>query len=145
MQDKSSAIIAAAGVSRRMEGHDKLWTLLAGRIILARTIDVFEASPIIDDIVLVLNAERIDDATTLCQQEGWQKISGIVAGGLRRQDSVRIGLETLANIECCTGIPGCHSRHPSEGYDQTSSTGLDIQHSGSYTALGDTDTPGLFV
>ncbi|SRR6266487_497366 len=99
MQDKSSAIIAAAGVSRRMEGHDKLWTLLAGRIILARTIDVFEASPIIDDIVLVLNAERIDDATTLCQQEGWQKISGIVAGGLRRQDSVRIGLETLANID----------------------------------------------
>jgi 2-C-methyl-D-erythritol 4-phosphate cytidylyltransferase len=98
MQDRSAALIAAAGSSRRMEGRDKLWTPLAGRITLARTIDVFEASPIIDNIVLVLNAERIDDATALCQQEGWRKITGIVAGGIRRQDSVRIGLETLANI-----------------------------------------------
>jgi 2-C-methyl-D-erythritol 4-phosphate cytidylyltransferase len=99
MQNKSSAIIAAAGSSRRMEGRDKLWTPLAGRITLARTIDVFEASPLIDDIVLVLNAERIDDATTLCQQEGWRKITSFVAGGIRRQDSVRIGLETLANLD----------------------------------------------
>ncbi len=99
MQDRSSVIIAAAGSSRRMEGRDKLWTPLAGRITLARTIDVFEASPIIDDIILVLNAERIGDATTLSKQEGWRKITGIVAGGIRRQDSVRIGLETLANID----------------------------------------------
>jgi 2-C-methyl-D-erythritol 4-phosphate cytidylyltransferase len=98
MQDRSAALIVAAGSSRRMEGRDKLWTPLAGRITLARTIDVFEASPIIDNIVLVLNAERIDDATALCHQEGWRKITGIVAGGIRRQDSVRIGLETLANI-----------------------------------------------
>ncbi len=98
MQHQSSAIIAAAGSSRRMEGPDKLWTPLAGRITLARTIDVFEASPIIDTIILVLNAERIDDATTLCQQEGWRKITGIVAGGIRRQDSVRLGLDALANI-----------------------------------------------
>jgi 2-C-methyl-D-erythritol 4-phosphate cytidylyltransferase len=99
MQDKSSAIIAAAGSSRRMEGRDKLWTPLAGRITLARTIDVFEASPIVDNIVLILNAERIDFATAVCKQEGWRKITAIVAGGIRRQDSVRIGLETLANID----------------------------------------------
>lgn len=98
MQHTCSAIIAAAGSSRRMEGPDKLWTPLAGRITLARTIDVFEASPIIDNIILVLNAKRIDDATTLCQQEGWSKIAAIVAGGILRQDSVRIGLDTLANI-----------------------------------------------
>ena len=84
MPVKSSAIIEAAGFSRRMEGRDKLWTPLAGRIILARTIDVFEASPIIDSIVLVLNSERIDDATRLCQQEGWSKIMGIVGCGIRR-------------------------------------------------------------
>lgn len=102
MQDKSSAIIAAAGSSRRMEGRDKLWIPLLGRITLARTIDVFEASPFIGNIVLVLNAERIDDASTLCKQEGWRKITGIVAGGIRRQDSVRIGLETLASIDSKT-------------------------------------------
>ena len=98
MQVKASAIIAAAGSSRRMEGRDKLWTPLAGRIILARTIDVFETSPIIDNIVLVLNSERLDDATKLCQQEGWSKITSIVEGGIRRQDSVRSGLDSLVKL-----------------------------------------------
>ena len=98
MQNSSAAVIVAAGSSRRMEGRDKLWLPLAGRIALARTIDVFETSPIINTIVLVLNAGRISDATMLCQQEGWHKIARIVAGGIRRQDSVRIGLDALLEI-----------------------------------------------
>jgi 2-C-methyl-D-erythritol 4-phosphate cytidylyltransferase len=99
MQNSSTAaIIVAAGSSRRMDGPDKLWTPLAGRITLARTIDVFEASPLIHTIVLVLKAERVADATALRQQETWQKVTSIVAGGTRRQDSVCAGLDTLAQI-----------------------------------------------
>lgn len=80
-----------------MEGGDKLWIPLAGRLTLARTIDVFESSPLIDTIVLVVNEERLVDATALRQQEGWKKIAGIVGGGARRQDSVRNGLAALAH------------------------------------------------
>ncbi len=98
MPVEASVIIAAAGSSRRMEGRDKLWTPLAGRITLARTIDVFEASPVIDKIVLVLNSERIDNVTRLCLQEGWSKITSIVEGGMRRQDSVLSGLDSLATL-----------------------------------------------
>jgi len=96
MQETSAAIIVAAGTSRRMQGRDKLWTPLAGRITLARSIDVFEGSPIIDIIILVLNAARIDDAATLCKQEGWRKIAALIPGGQRRQDSVCAGLDALA-------------------------------------------------
>jgi 2-C-methyl-D-erythritol 4-phosphate cytidylyltransferase len=102
MQNRCAVVIVAAGYSRRMEGRDKLWIPLAGRTALARTIDVFEASPIIETIVLVLNTERISDARALCQQEGWRKIASTVAGGIRRQDSVRQGLEALANIAPAT-------------------------------------------
>lgn len=98
MLDTSAAIIVAAGTSRRMLGRDKLWTPLAGRITLARTIDVFESSPIIDSIILVLNSERINDAAALCAQEGWQKIAALIPGGQRRQDSVCAGLDALATI-----------------------------------------------
>jgi 2-C-methyl-D-erythritol 4-phosphate cytidylyltransferase len=94
----ASVIIAAAGSSSRMEGRDKLWTPLAGRITLARTIDVFEVSHIIKNIVLVLNSERLDDATRLCQLEGWSKVTSIVEGGNRRQDSVRSGLASLTKL-----------------------------------------------
>jgi 2-C-methyl-D-erythritol 4-phosphate cytidylyltransferase len=102
MPVKSSVIIAAAGSSRRMEGRDKLWTPLAGRITLAHTIDVFEDSPIIDNIVLVLNSERLEDVNRLCRQEGWSKITSIVEGGIRRQDSVLRGLDSLAKLSPTT-------------------------------------------
>src|SRR5256885_9157310 len=98
MQNTAAVVIVAAGTSRRMRGRDKLWHSLAGRIILARTIDVFENSPLIDTIILVLNAERLADAYTLCQREAWQKIAAIVPGGFRRQDSVCAGLDALAQL-----------------------------------------------
>jgi 2-C-methyl-D-erythritol 4-phosphate cytidylyltransferase len=77
-------------------GRDKLWLPLAGRITLAHTIDAFQASPLIDTIVLVTSAERLEDARALCQEEQWHKVSAVVLGGSRRQDSVCIGLDTLA-------------------------------------------------
>ncbi len=98
MQGTCAAIIVAAGSSRRMAGHDKLWIPLAGRLTLCHTIDVFEASPLVQRIILVLNSERIQDARALCEQEGWQKLAAIVSGGARRQDSVRNGLDALAAI-----------------------------------------------
>jgi 2-C-methyl-D-erythritol 4-phosphate cytidylyltransferase len=97
MQEKCAAIIVAAGSSQRMEGWDKLWIPLLGRITLARTIDVFEVSPLIQSIILVLKSERLPEARALCEKEGWTKILAIVAGGQRRQDSVRAGLEALAD------------------------------------------------
>ena len=98
MQNTSAAIIVAAGASRRMQGRDKLWMPLAGRVTLARTIDVFEASPLIESIVLVSSIERLADTTTLCNNEGWRKIAAIVPGGARRQDSVCAGLDALAAV-----------------------------------------------
>lgn len=96
MQEQAAAVIVAAGSSRRMGGRDKLWVPLAGRITLARTIDAFACSSLIAGIVLVLNSERLEEAQALCEREGWHKIIGLVAGGMRRQDSVRAGLDYLA-------------------------------------------------
>ena len=59
MQEQAAVVIVAAGSSRRMGGRDKLWTPLAGRLTLARTVDAFVSSPLVSTIVLVLNSERI--------------------------------------------------------------------------------------
>jgi 2-C-methyl-D-erythritol 4-phosphate cytidylyltransferase len=99
MQDTAAALITAAGASRRMQGRDKIWTPLAGRLVLARTLDVFEASPLVDRIILVLNPERVTEGRMLCANEGWNKIAAIVPGGPRRQDSVLAGLNALATID----------------------------------------------
>jgi 2-C-methyl-D-erythritol 4-phosphate cytidylyltransferase len=97
MQDIASAVIVAAGSSRRM-GRDKLWLPLAGRITLAHTINAFQSSPRIDKIILVSSGERQADVSLLCQQERWHKVAAVVVGGARRQDSVRVGLDTLATL-----------------------------------------------
>ncbi len=96
MQEKASVVIVAAGSSRRMQGKDKLWLPLAGRVTLAHTLDVFQHSPIIDAIIVVVNPERLNDTRALCSREDYSKVADIVAGGARRQDSVHIGLDTLA-------------------------------------------------
>lgn len=94
MQERSAAVIVAAGASRRM-GRDKLWIPLAGRITLARTIDVFQDSVLIDTIILVTSTERLAETMELSRYEQWSKVVAIVPGGARRQDSVRIGLDAL--------------------------------------------------
>ena len=96
MHEQSAAIIVAAGSSRRMQGRDKLWIPLAGRTVLARTIDVFQRSSIINQIVVVTNLERLQNVRSLSTQEGWHKIIAVTPGGARRQDSVRLGLDELA-------------------------------------------------
>jgi 2-C-methyl-D-erythritol 4-phosphate cytidylyltransferase len=76
-------------------GRDKLWIPLAGRITLARTIDVFQDSVLIDTIILVTSTERLAETMELSRYEQWSKVVAIVPGGARRQDSVRIGLDAL--------------------------------------------------
>ncbi len=94
--EQASVVIVAAGSSRRMLGRDKLWTPLMGRITLARTLDIFQASPLIASIVIVTSTERLVDTIALAEKEHWHKVAAIVPGGRRRQDSVAIGLDTLA-------------------------------------------------
>jgi 2-C-methyl-D-erythritol 4-phosphate cytidylyltransferase len=86
-----TAIIVAGGSSQRM-GFDKLLALLDGRPVLAHSIAAFEQTESVSDIILVGRAERLPDIEAMVRNEGFQKVSAVIAGGRRRQDSVRHGL-----------------------------------------------------
>ncbi|MDP2673492.1 MAG: DUF952 domain-containing protein [Dehalococcoidia bacterium] len=96
------AIIVAAGGSRRMgpstsseQARDKLFAPLGGRPLLARTLQPFQDSPLVDRIVLVLSAANLERGRALATEYGIGKLSAVCEGGPRRQDSVRLGLEAL--------------------------------------------------
>jgi 2-C-methyl-D-erythritol 4-phosphate cytidylyltransferase len=89
-----SAIIVAAGSSQRM-GFDKLLALLCDRPVLAHTLDAFEQTSCVDEIILVARAERVVEFQDLVKETGFKKVRKVIAGGARRQDSVRAGLEEL--------------------------------------------------
>jgi 2-C-methyl-D-erythritol 4-phosphate cytidylyltransferase len=89
-----SAIIVAGGSSQRM-GFDKLLALLGDKPVLAHTIDAFERTDSVSEIILVARSERIAEFEELVRQSDFKKVCHVVAGGKHRQDSVRAGLETI--------------------------------------------------
>jgi 2-C-methyl-D-erythritol 4-phosphate cytidylyltransferase len=90
-----TAIIVAAGSSQRM-GFDKLLALLGDKPVLAHTLDAFERTSCVRDVILVTRAERVEEMQELVRQNECAKTLYVIAGGVHRQDSVRAGLERLS-------------------------------------------------
>ena len=90
------AVIVAAGRSTRMGGVDKTFAPILGRPLVAHTLNRFESSSLIDQIVLVLAEDSLEQGLKLVEERGYSKVAHVCAGGQRRQDSVRNGLELLS-------------------------------------------------
>ncbi|MFZ2041990.1 MAG: IspD/TarI family cytidylyltransferase, partial [Desulfobacterales bacterium] len=87
-----SAIIVAGGSGSRLPGAvRKQYRPLAGRTVLARTLAVFEASPLVDTLLLVVPEEDFN----FCRENylaALRKPVEMVPGGRERQESVYHGL-----------------------------------------------------
>ncbi|MFA5317356.1 MAG: 2-C-methyl-D-erythritol 4-phosphate cytidylyltransferase [Dehalococcoidales bacterium] len=99
MNQKAGAIIAAGGSSRRMGEIDKLFAPLGGRPVLAHVLDAFQNCEPVDRIVLVVNRDNLTKAEELVAENSFSKVSDVVAGGERRQDSVAAGLAKLTGCD----------------------------------------------
>lgn len=90
-----SAIIVAGGSSQRM-GFDKLLAPLHDKPVFAHSIIAFEQTASVTEIILVARAERLADYERVIESGKFSKVSAVIAGGARRQDSVRLGIEQLS-------------------------------------------------
>ncbi len=88
-----TAIVAAAGSSSRMEGEDKLFAQLGGIPVIARTLRELEASPNIQEIIVVTREESIIPVADLCAEFEITKATKILVGGADRTESVLIGVQ----------------------------------------------------
>ena len=93
----SAAIIPAAGFGTRMQlDHPKQYHLLAGVPVLVRTIRAFLKNSLIDRIVVVVPADWIKETARIFEHYNINIDElTLVAGGKRRQDSVKAGLQEL--------------------------------------------------
>lgn len=92
---KTVAIIPAGGVGRRMgTGIPKQYIPLAGIPILARTLQVFQQSPVIDEVFIAVPDSDISEVRlTIVERYGLTKVHLILPGGRERQDSVYNALQ----------------------------------------------------
>jgi 2-C-methyl-D-erythritol 4-phosphate cytidylyltransferase/2-C-methyl-D-erythritol 2,4-cyclodiphosphate synthase len=86
----ADAIVVAAGASRRMGGQDKLMARVAGRPLLAWTLEAVAAARSVRRVIVVAASERVAEVAA----QPWVTMLGarVVAGGPRRQESVAAGV-----------------------------------------------------
>jgi len=88
-------VVTAAGAGVRM-GSDlaKQFLELQGKPILTHTLEKFQSCPDIREIIVVVPEGSVDFCLDqVVKPYGLSKVSEIVVGGERRQDSVRMGIE----------------------------------------------------
>ena len=93
----STAIVLAAGSGTRMHTDTpKQFLPLDGVPLVAHSLRVFEASPLIDEIILVTSAEYLEFCRSeIAEKYGFRKIREVVAGGAERYDSVYAALRAM--------------------------------------------------
>ena len=89
---RADVVVVAAGASRRMTGVDKITAPIAGRPLLAWTLAPFADSAIVDRLVVVAPAGRVDEIRSAAWLLG---SATVVSGGAQRQESVAAGLAAL--------------------------------------------------
>jgi 2-C-methyl-D-erythritol 4-phosphate cytidylyltransferase len=88
------AIIPAGGAGRRMEtGVAKQYLPLAGLPVLARTLQTFQHSPVVDEIIIAVPGKDIQEVRReIVAKYAISKVVLVLAGGPERQDSVQNAL-----------------------------------------------------
>lgn len=90
------AIIPAAGAGLHQgESSARVLMPVAGRTLIRRTLEAFDHCSEITGITVLVSQRNLLDVTRELEQDGWRKAIDIRLGGARRQDSVRLGLESL--------------------------------------------------
>lgn len=90
------AVIVAAGTASRMKGTDKILAPLGGVPAIVRSIDAFQQTGEITEIVVVTRPDLIAPITELCRAHGLTKVKHVVPGGASRPESVSLGLDCLS-------------------------------------------------
>jgi 2-C-methyl-D-erythritol 4-phosphate cytidylyltransferase len=69
---------------------------VGGRSLIRRTLEAFDRCPEIAGITLMVSQSNLLEVARELESDGWRKAIDIRLGGERRQDSVRLGLQSLS-------------------------------------------------
>ena len=92
---KTEVIVVAAGLGRRLNSKvPKALALLKGKPLIAYCLKIFDKHPGIDGVVIVGAGGFLSQFIRLTRP--FKKVRAVVAGGLKRSDSVKCGLQALS-------------------------------------------------
>ena len=91
------ALIVFAGKGTRITSSiPKQFIRIKGHEIVSYTINTFQKHPLIDEIVLVTSSDYFVYTQNMVNEHRFTKVTKVLVGGETRQESVRLGLESLS-------------------------------------------------
>ena len=137
---KNYAIILASGQGKRY-GADipKQFVKIAGKTVLEYTIEVFEKSSHIDEIILVITPEYRNLAQNIISDNNYKKVNKILNGGAIRKESSYIGVCAIEDDEANVLIHDCARPFLSQKIISDCIEALD-EHNAVAVAIPATDT-----
>ena len=98
---RTVAVVLAGGVGTRV-GLDipKQLIKIAGRPIIEHTIDVLSASPLVDEILVLMTPGYLDEVRAIVRRGGYDKVTQILEGAETRNGTTARALAALGDEEC---------------------------------------------
>ena len=91
------ALIVFAGIGSRIHSElPKQFVKVNGRELVSYTIETFQKSNLIDEIVLVTLSNYVIYVKEMCDRYHFSKVRYVLPGGKSRQESVKFGLENTS-------------------------------------------------
>lgn len=86
---KNIAIILAGGTGSRVGGETpkQFLALKDGRSVLEHSVDAFELSHYINEIVIVMHPDWMNEAQQIISRNTWRKVKHLISGGSERWES----------------------------------------------------------
>ncbi len=105
---KNYGIILASGSGSRFGSEiPKQFMMLDNKTILEYSIDTFENSDSINEIILIVTPSYLNEVKKIVNTNKYTKVSKILAGGETRKDSSYIGISAIEDNEANVLIHDC--------------------------------------
>ena len=105
---KNYGIILASGTGTRYKSDiPKQFVKIAGKTVLEHTLDIFEKSKFVDNIILVITPEYRETAEEILLKNSYSKIIKLLNGGETRKESSFIGISSIEDEEANVIIHDC--------------------------------------
>lgn len=97
---RTTAVILAGGVGERVGlGIPKQLIKIAGKSIVEHTLEAIEASPVIDEIIIMMNANSISELDHLVGNPSFPKLTRVLPGGATRNETTQLALKAITDTE----------------------------------------------
>jgi 2-C-methyl-D-erythritol 4-phosphate cytidylyltransferase len=98
---RNVAVVLAGGTGTRVGfSTPKQLITIAGKPIIEHSIAAMQASPVIDEILVIMAPGYLDEVRAIVRAGDYNKVSQILEGGGTRNESTSIALSALGEAEC---------------------------------------------